>query len=126
MLPSHNADEFYAEMRLHSARLRKYSALTSEQCDRVIEDPKVARYGIRSDPDALDILVEHFRGKPHAKDVTYLDSDSRVQTLYRMNGVVVEFNHSTGEVTGGGASSQSSGDIDCWQTCCQSPWRKAV
>ena len=73
---------------------------------------EVARYGIKFDPGALDTLVEHFRGKPHAKNVTYLDNDSRVQTFYRMNGVAVEFNHSTGEVTGGGASSQSSGDID--------------
>ena len=50
---------------------RRYNSLTCEACNRVIKDGKVAGKNIKYDPDALDLLVEHFRGKANAKKVRY-------------------------------------------------------
>ena len=71
--------------------------------------------------------MEHFRGKAHANKVRYLDDAKHVQVFQRLDGVVVRFDHLSGEVESPDASGQISGDEGkSFSRCAQAHQLKAL
>ena len=71
----------------HSQQGQRYHRLECEPCGRQILDPiKCHKVGIRYDPDALDVITEHFGGQKHRKKLNSLSRDSSMQSFSAMDG----------------------------------------
>ena len=99
-------DVLYKELRSHAPQGQRYDCLKCEPCQRLLRDAK--NPSIRYDPDALDNLTEHLRGKAHRKKVAWLEGQDALQTFHALDGTPVQWDHCQGTVRVDGVKKEPS------------------